>query len=253
MHTFKEGDNLTIADKTYAIGDTIPVTNDNIAQFLAGNSSALEELRAEIIALYTSIEMFDELDNVGLYKDWTAKIGKDKLIEQLIFDMAGTGLRRLLSQNINEKEITGAHALANVTIMHYLCDGGGLALIQEEVVVDNTTHHVLGFKIENMQQVLSDIKKLMILVQTIKSTGDGIACDQLITTYGRYVRNSEHVAILQANHKMVVGELKVSARIYPRFVPVYDHTGYMVDINATWPTNIVEQWQEFRRLELLCD
>ncbi len=252
-HTFKEGDNLTIADKTYTPGDIIPVTSDNISQFLAGNRSALEELRAEIIALYTSIEMFDELDNVGLYKDWTAKIGKDKLIEQLIFDMAGTGLRRFLSQNIQEKEITGAHALANVTIMHYLCDGGGLALIQEEVMVDDITHQVLGFRIENIQQVLSDIKKLMILVQTITSTGDGIACEQLITTYGRYIRNSEHVAILQANQKAVVGDLKVSARIYPRFVPVYDHTGYMIDIDATWPTNIVEQWQEFRRLELLCD
>ncbi len=249
-HTFKEGDPITIAGKVYALGDVISVTSDNVSEFLAGNSSALEELRAEIIALYTSIEMFDELDNVGLYKDWTAKIGKDNIIEQLIFDMAATGLRRLLSHDIQEKEITGAHSLANMTIMNYLCDGGGLVLVQEEVVVNDTAHQVLGFRIQDRHKVLSDIKDLMIHVQTIKSTGDGVACDQLINKYGRYVRTVEHVALLQANQKAVVGDLKVSARIYPRFMPVYDQAGtHIVDIDATWPADIVEQWGEFRRLE----
>jgi dipeptidyl-peptidase-3 len=252
-HTFKEGEPLTIGGKTYAIGDVIPVTSDNIAEFLAGNSSALEELRAEIIALYTSIAMFDELNSVGLYKDWPKKIGKEKLIEQLIFDMASTGLRRYLSHDPHAKEIAGAHSLANVTIMNYLCDGGGLELVQEAVVIDNKTYQVLGFHIRDMQKVLVDIENLMIQVQTIKSTGDGVACDQLINQYGRYVRNPEHVAILQANQKAIVGDLKVSARIYPSFKPVYDNTGaYIVDIHATWPADIVEQWLEFRRLELTC-
>jgi dipeptidyl-peptidase-3 len=251
MHTFKKGDPLTIAGTTYAIGDTIPVTSDNLPEFLAGNEAALEELRAEIIALYTSIEMFDELDNVGLYKDWPAKIGKDKVIEELIFDMAATGLRRLLSQDIEQTEIMGAHALANMTIMNYLCDGGGLQLVQEEVMVDGNVYQVLGFRIIDMQKTLADIKDLMIQVQTIKSTGDGVACDKLINTYGRYVRNVEHVALLKANQKTMVGDLKVSARIYPRFVPVYDDTnGSIVDIAATWPNDIVEQWFEFRRLEM---
>ena len=105
-----------------------------------------------------------------------------------------------------------------------------------------------------MQKILSDIKDLMIQVQTIKSTGDGVACDKLINTYGRYVRNVEHIAILQANQKTMVGDLKVSARIYPCFMPVYDEVNEsMVDIAATWPTDIVEQWFEFRRLELSCD
>ena len=249
-HTFKEGDSLTIAGKVHTLGEVIPVTSDNVSEFLAGNSSALEELRAEIIALYTSIEMFDELDNVGLYKDWTAKIGKDKIIEQLIFDMAATGLRRLLSHDMQEKEITGAHALANMTIMNYLCDGGGLELVQEDVTVNDKVHQVLGFHMQDRQKVLSDIKDLMIQVQTIKSTGDGVACDQLINTYGRYVRNVEHVALLQANQKAIVGNLKVSARIYPCFTPIYDQTGMnIVDIDATWPADIVEQWSEFRRLE----
>ncbi len=253
-HTFTAGDQLKIGGKVYAIGDVIPVTSENIAEFLAGNSSALEELRAEIIALYTSIEMFDELDKVGLYKDWTAKIGKDKIIEQLIFDMAATGLRRLLSHDVQEKEITGAHALANMTIMNYLCDGGGLVLVQEDVIMNDTVHHVLGFSIHNFQQVLSDIKELMIQVQTIKSTGNGVACDQLITQYGRHVRNLDHVTILQANQKTVVGDLKVSARIYPHFKPMYDEaTMTIVDIDATWPADIVEQWREFRRLELSCE
>jgi hypothetical protein len=141
--------------------------------------------------------------------------------------------------------------LANMTIMNYLCDGGGLQLVQEEVIIDDQTHHVLGFRIADMQQILLDIRDLMIQVQTIKSTGDGVAGDKLINTYGRYVRNVEHVTILQVNQKTMVGDLKVSARIYPRFMPIYDDANSsIVDIAATWPKDIVEQWFEFRQLEL---
>jgi hypothetical protein len=251
MHTFKAGEKLTIGGKTHKVGDTIPVTSTNISEFLAGNINALEELRAEIIALYTSIAMFDQLSQAGLYKDWPQKIGKKALVDQFIFDMVVAGLRRLLAQQKGNKEISGAHARANTTIMNYLCDGGGLSLDQEEVEVDKKTYQVLGFSIKDRKQVLHNIKELMIRVQTIKSTGDGLDCENLINTYGRYVRNLNHIDIMQDNRAAIIGNLKATARIYPRLKPLYDkHHKKIIDVSASWPDSFVEQQTEYRKQEL---
>lgn len=250
-HTFKDGEKLSVGQATYKVGDTIPVTGENITEFLGGNFNALEELRAEIIALYTSIAMFDQLSEVGLYKDWPQKIGKNALIDQFIFDMAKTGLSRLLVQQKGTREISGAHARANTTIMNYLCDGGGLSLDQEEIEIDNVPHQVLGFSIKDREKVLSDIRNLMIRVQAIKSTGNGTDCENLINTYGRYVRDLKHIDIIQDNRAKIMGDLKVSTRIYPKLKPCYDkHHKKIVDVSASWPESFIEQQAEYRKQEL---
>lgn len=252
-HTFKEGDPLTINDVTYNVGDTIQVTSENVNEFFAGSEKALEELRAEIIALYASIFMFDELAKAGLYKDWPAVIGKDALIDQMIFDMVWTGLRRLLAQPEGKNEIIGAHAQANSTIMNYLLDGGGLQLVEELLELDGEQHSVLGFRITDRAKVLKSITDLAIEVQRIKSTADGLDAKKLLDTYGRYVRDPRHVEILQSNQKKVVGDLKASARIFPRFIPVLDGNNAIADVRAEWPANIVEQNLEHAKLAMKKD
>ena len=250
-HVFKEGDPLTIGDHTYAVGDRIQVTSSNINEFIGVYNAALEELRAEVIALYTSIFMFDDLAAVGLYKDWPDKIGKEELIKQFIFDMARTGLRRLKLQPDQIKEISGAHAQANVTILYYLIDGGGLELVQEEIEIENTKFSVLGFSITDLEAVLKSITNLTILVQTIKSTADGQEVKNLIDTYGRYVRNSNHIKLLNHNWKKIVGDLKVTARVFPRFIPIVEEKSKeVVDILAAWPSTIIEQYVEYSTLAL---
>lgn len=249
-HTFVAEDNLTIDGKTYAVGDTLLLTPDNSTQFFEGSAQSLEELRAEIIALYTSIFMFDELAAGGLYKDWPEKIGKEKLIEWLIYDMAGTGLRRLQSQPADKKEITGAHAQANTIIMNYLLDSGALLLEQEKKVIEDKEYTVLGFKIVDLNKICETIKELAIIVQTIKSTADGIGFKKLLNDYGLFVRNPEFVTILQNNMKAVVGNLKVAALIYPRLEPVFNSQGIIEDIKASWPSSFVEQRLEFKKIAL---
>ena len=239
-HTFQEGDAFTIGNVTYGVGDTINVTGKNNAEFLGKYGQSLEELRAEIIALYTSIFNFDELAEAGLYKDWPQKIGKERLIEELIQDMAWTGLRRLIVQPADNDEIRGAHAQANTTIMNYMLDGGGLQLVKQDVEIRGQNHNVLGFKIVDIKKVKQDIIDLAQEVQRIKSTGDGQALDHMMETYGIRVRNPEHRAILHANHKTAVGNLKVLARIFPHYEPI-EKDGAIVDIAACWPKDIIEQ------------
>lgn len=250
-HTFKEGDKMTIENVTYNIGDTIPVTSANITEFLADDQS-LEELRAEIIALYTSIFHFDEIERTGLFKDWPARIGEDRLIKELIKEMVTTAQTRLLSQPRDSNEIRGAHARANTVIMNWLLDGGGIEMVQQKVAVEGKEYDVLGIKVTDVNKACHDISILAQVVQCIKSTGDGQGLQQLMNKYGNCVRNPEHRDILQDNFKAVAGDLKVIATIFPEYRPIIEE-GEVVDVAALWPKDIIEQNMTQKRLAYSTD
>ena len=248
-HTFKEGDNLTIEGKTHAVGDEIPVTSDNIAQFLAGYGQTIEELRAEILALYSAINNYEDLSESGIIKDWPQKIQKEKMVELFIHSMASRGLSRLISQQDDAREVAGDHAKANTTIMNYLVDQGGVGFKQEEITIDGQSHTVLSTEVVDLEKAYASVEELAILVQTIRSTGDGEGARQLIETYGKPIRHPEHLEIMKKNMKSCIGEIKVKGSIYPDFHPIIDESsGDILDVQAKWPINIVEQNMRYREL-----
>lgn len=249
-HTFRTGDPLTIDGMTYKVGDTIPVTNSNLVEFFQGAGAALEELRAEILALYTSIYSYDTLAPVNLYKNWPTKIGKEALIDILILDMANTALRRLQNLPDGATQVLGAHAQANTTIANWLQDHGGIALQEERKIIDGTEYTVLGYVIKDRKKTLQLITDLAIEVQRIHSTADGQSLQQLLDTYGRNVRVPEHVTILKRNQQAIVGNLKATAYIYPHFEPVLDAQGTIKDIKASWPESIIEQCLMHREISM---
>lgn len=240
-HTFRDGDIMTIDNVTYNVGDTIPVTNKNLPQFLSGYGSALEELRAEILALYMSVYNYDELAAAGLMAEWPSTMNKDELIDANILSMADTIMGRYRQQDVNATEISGAHARANCTLTHFLIDGRGLAIQEEERVVDDETYTVLGCVITDRDKVIAGIKELAQLVQQIKSTGDTQGVRALIDTYGKNPYKPEYIKILRRNTEAVVGKLKAHSLLFPHFSPIVDASGAVVDINAVWPKDIVEQ------------
>lgn len=250
QHVFVEGDPLTIGGVTYQIDDTIEVTNDNSTEFIGGYSSALEELRAEIIALYTSIYNFDELNAGGLFKGWAEKIGKEKLIEWFILHMGYAGLTRLLAQADDATEIVQAHARADTTIMNYLLDHGGLELIEEVYPINGVNHTVVGVRLTDLPLAKQAVTDLACLVQRCKSTADGQAVEQLMQTYGTCVRHPEYIKILKANRQAVQGDLKEVAEIFPRYTPELDADGNITDIHAEWPASFLEQQLELSKLAL---
>ena len=242
-HTFKEGENLTIDGKTYQVGDTIPVTSSNIQQLLAGYDQALEELRAEIMALLAMIECFDAFAEVGMFKEWPQKVGKDKLIDLSIINMARTGLRRLLQQAEDAKEISGDHAKANTTILNFLLDKGGIELRTDQITIDGKKHTVLDVYVIDKEKAIGAVRELACLVQEIKSTGDGLRARELIETMGKPIRNPEYMKIMKDNMKAAAGNVKVSTMIYPIYSPMVNTDGEIIDIKAEWPHNFTEQQQ----------
>lgn len=250
QHVFVNGDPLTIGGKVYEEGDVIQVTNENGTEFIGSYSSALEELRAEIIALYTSIFNFDELDASGLFKDWTEKIGKQKLIEWFILHMAKAGVSRLIAQVDNAVEIVQAHAQANTAIMNYLLDHGGLELVEEIYPVNDVKHTVIDIRLTDLNKAIEAIKDLACLVQRYSSTADGQAVEKLMKRYGTCVRHPEYIKILKDNRKAVQGDLKEVAEIFPSLMPELDENGTVIDISASWPANFIEHQLELNRLAL---
>ncbi len=251
-HTFVDGDPMTIEGKKYKAGDTIAVTGANLPQLLAGYSAPFEELRAEIIALLSSIICFDDFARLGMLKDWPKKVSKEKIIELSIVSMIRTALRRLIKQADNAAEVAGAHAQANMTIMNYMIEHGAIALEQEPITTPSGFHTVLDVRILSLERAIAVITELANLVQKIKSTGDGVKVRWLIETYGKPIR-AEYMKIMKANMKAVAGEVKFTAMLYPHYDPIKNEEDEIIDINATWPENLESQYLTFRNLSLKTD
>lgn len=249
-HAFKKGDNLIIENKKYDLGDTVPVTTSNLKELLAGYEQTLEELRAEIIALYISIEHIDILIEHKLLKNWDTQLSISELQSWLIIEMAQTGLRRLLEQPEKATILYGDHARANYTILNYLLAYKGLELIVEDKQRDAILYKVPGLRIKNLALCIKTIKELMIKVQDIKSTGDGQQAKELIEIYGTIIKDPLIMEHLKTNNKALVGDLKTTAYIYPRLIPLCKDQDMkdqdikyqdIIDIQATWFSDIFDQ------------
>lgn len=243
-HTFKQGDIMKIEDKAYNIGDTIPVTNKNLSEFLNGYESTLEELRAEIVAMYVSTEHLDTLLQAGFMTKWLNLLTKDELKDRLTLGMARAGISRLMQLSENATQVTGAHAQANSTITNYLIDNGGLEMVDEPAEVDGKQFTVLGLRIKDREKTRELVKELMLKVQEIKSTGNTQGVINLIETYGTKIRNPNYPRYLRECREHLVGKVKASVVIYPVFEPVVDHLGNVIDCKASWPQNFLEGYSK---------
>lgn len=249
IHTFKEKECLLCGHKKYTLGESIPVSQENISDLLKGYEHVIEELRAEIIALYVSVIHLDDLLEQGFLTTWYKRIGKTELIKWIIFYMVHAGLMRLVQQNDEATQVTGDHALANCTITNYLAETGGIEIVEETIREDGKDIPVVGINVVNVKKAVQNITKLMQDVQRIKSTGDGLEAQKLIETYGRPLP-AKHFKILKDNDKLITGNLKVYAYLFPLFTPNKDAAGQIVDIAARWPKNIFEQYKAYKALEL---
>ncbi|MFA6527489.1 MAG: hypothetical protein WCT20_03650 [Candidatus Babeliales bacterium] len=249
-HTFKEGDELCIAGKTYRPGDSIAVTPDNIGLLLGVYEASLEELRAEVIALYVSVVHFDELAALGYFKRWTQKITKTELCDWLIEHMALAGLSRLIHQKDGATIVQGDHARADYVILNYLIDHRCLSIVEEKCEIDGETFGVVDVTVRDQHAAIEAIKALMVQVQTIKSTGDGHAAASLFETYGTKIRHENYIQFLKANRKKVNGDLKVKALLTPIYKAECDESGVIHDARAVWPSDIFDYFMTMRKLEL---
>lgn len=241
-HTFVPGDNMTIEGVTYNVGDVLPVNSSNAKEFLAGYYSALEEMRAEIIALYTSLVHLDTCVEFGFLKKWAEKMTKEELIEWIIYGwIHNSVLRRFSTQADGAQEISGDHARADWSISSFLQEKGCFSIVHQPVTYNGQTHIVLAVTNIDVAKTIAAAAELVGIVQRMKSTGDGLGVQALIGGYCKPLRTPEYIAIIKDNFKALMGDLKVSAMLTPMFAPVQDDkTGKMIDVQASWPADVFE-------------
>jgi hypothetical protein len=244
-HTFKEGENLIINNITYQIGDTIPLTDENYAEFIKEDSDSLEELRAEINALYMSINEMDTLNEEGQFKNWLNILGKEELQKQCIIEMCSHVFGGLLSQGENMTNIKGAHARANFVITNYLLAHGGIAINKETKNVDGHDYTLLEIVVTDLHQANKNIVKLLQRVQKIKSTGDTLDCKELFGTYTTYPITIEESRTYRKYmldiRKKLMGDIKETVKIFPQFIPVFNNENKIIDVEYKPSNDIFQQ------------
>ena len=264
QHVFTE--TTEFQGKTYEPGDIIEVTDTNLTELLKSDQSSLEELRAEINALYMSVAETDTLSKEGLCKDWIGRIGKVEFQKQCIIEMTLHAFRRLRTQKDNMDDIRGSHARANTVITNYLLESGGIRIIDEIKSVNGKEFHLLDIEVVDFEKALTAITSLCRLVQRIKSTGDGKGCQQLFGKYTKYPVTIEQARIYRQygieKRLCVTGNVKMIARIFPNYRPVLRDVkdpsrtllypqvlkdDEIVDVIEDTPQTIVEQHLEYSK------
>ena len=263
QHVFTE--KTEFQGKTYEVGDIIDVTDTNLSELLCSDQSSMEELRAEINALYISIAETDTLAKEGLCKDWIEKIGKVEFQKQCVIQMALHMFRRYRTQKDNMDDIRGSHARANAVITNYLLENGGIRIVDQIKSINEKEFHFLDIEIVDYEITFSRIKELVQLVQRIKSTGDGKGCRELFAKYTKYPVSIEQARVYRQygieKRLCLTGDVKIVARVYPNYKPIL-RSGQtrilpngveipcedeIVDVIEDTPQTIVEQNLEYAK------
>lgn len=251
VHTFQEP--RKIADKLYCPGEALQVTDDTLPEFLGSDTTALEELRAEINALYMSVTSIEALAEAGVFKNWFKILGKEKLQEHCIIEMCRHGYRRYLEQKEDMEKICGAHARANVTIMNYLLEGGGISLNSETVTVDGQVFHVPEVQVVNLNKCLTSITDLLQHVQRIKSTANYLDCEKLFFVYTQSPVTLDEARryrkYIDDIRKKLCGKVQSMIRVYPTFEPVVKDNE-VIDMTAKPCSDFIGQNRFYDRIML---
>lgn len=239
-HCFVNGDVLKLDNKDYKVGDYIDVTTKNASLLLRGYEGALEELRAECLALYVSLVYLEQLSKLGFLAEWVTRFGVATVREWLIVCMCMRATQRLIDVPLDAKEVVGEHAIANNLILNYLVRKNCVSIVLETTIHKLEPYQVIGVQVNDIDGATKAIADLVRQVQEIKSTANGSAAQELIETVGKPLNNKDFIGIIKRNRAAIVKNIKGIALLFPKLEPVCEQ-GNMTDVAASWPGDIFEQ------------
>lgn len=233
---------VSILGDSVKVGDILKVDDVVFNKLIQIDKSSLEELRAEVNALYMSVFEIKTLEENGMYNGWYKKLGETKLKEKCIVNMLQNALHRYSSQINNFTSIKKAHARANILIMNYLIEDGGVILNEEIVTYDDKEYKLYEINVFDLDKACEKIKELVGIVQSIKSTADGERCKLMFdkyTTYPISIKKGNEIKVNLENIKST--DVKQIARKFPKYVlengkvkveeykNIFDQMSYLLD------------------------
>lgn len=201
-------------------GQLLPGVSPNA---LGEYSSTLEEVRADLFALYYIAD--DKLVELGILPNQEAY--KAEYINYI-----RNGLFTQLVRIEKGRDLTQAHMQCRQLIAKWVFTNGNAI---EQVVKDGKTY----FAIRDYETLRSLFATLLAEVQRIKSEGDYGAGKALVEQYAIKIDQPLHAEVLK---RYAALELKpYGGFINPNLVPVYDKKGRLKDFNLEYAADFLQQ------------
>ncbi|ELR71130.1 Dipeptidyl-peptidase III [Fulvivirga imtechensis AK7] len=193
---------------------------------LKSYASALEEGRADLIALYYLMD--PKLVELGLIP--SLEVGKEEY-DSYIKNGLMLQLRRLQPGEVIEE----AHMRNRQMIAQWAYEKGKEDNVIEKKTKDGKTYFVVN-DYEKLRTLFGELLKE---IQRIKSEGDYEAGKNLIENYGVQVDQELHKEVLQRAEKLKTAPY--GGFINPVLVPVTDESGNITDVKVEYPKDFTEQ------------
>lgn len=197
---------------------------------LKNYASALEEARADLVALYFLPDA--KIKELGLVpNEEVAKAEYDSYIRN--------GLMLQLRRLEVGKNVEQAHMRNRQMVASWVFERGSRNGAIEKVVRDGKTY----FNILDYDKMRVLFGELLREVQRIKSQGDYAAGKALIEDYGVQVDRDLHEEVLRRSEKLDLPPY--GGFINPKLVPVKNDAGEITDVRVAYPKDFVGQMLEY--------
>ena len=192
---------------------------------LKNYASALEEARADLVALYY---LYDQkLVDIGLMP--SLEVGK-----AAYDDYIRNGLMIQLRRIKTGEDIEQAHMRNRQLVAKWVYEKGKPDNVIKEVKKDGKTYYTIN-DYDKLKALFGELLKK---VQKVKSEGNFAAAKELIETYGVKVDPEIHKEVLARTEKLDVAPY--SGFINPQLIPVMEGDE-IVDIKVMYPDDFAEQ------------
>ena len=193
---------------------------------LKSYASALEEGRADLVALYYLMD--PKMVELGLIP--SLEVGKEEY-DSYIKNGLLLQLRRLEEGEVIEE----AHMRNRQMIAKWVYEQGKEDNVIEKKTKDGKTYFVIN-DYDKLRVLFGELLKE---IQRIKSEGDYEAGKNLIENYGVQVDQDLHKEVLQRVEKLKTAPY--GGFINPVLVPVTDDAGNITDVKVEYPKDFTEQ------------
>lgn len=203
--------------------------------------SALEECRADLVALYHIAD--PKLLELGAF----AREEQRDVIETSYISALQGWLARL--DRVPGLEVREAHDKGHHAILNFILEGG----VDSENDYGAEIRETDGdwfVRVTDIELMHAGIGDLLSRIQVIKSTGDGAAAQALFERFGTHI-NPAWKANIEARRSRL-NTPKAKAFVFPRLVPVLQGND-IVDVEIRHDEDLTAQQLRFSRMELSRD
>ena len=208
---------------------------------LKAYGATIEEARADLFALYYIAD--PKMTELGLLPDGEAY--KAEYYNYMMNGLMTQLVRIEPGKDIEESHMRNRALIARWVYENAYSKGGkitedsGCALIAVPVVQLVEREGKTFVQINDYEKLREWFGKLLAEIQRIKSEGDYEAAKNLVENYGVKVKHDLHSEMLERYKKLNIAPYK--GFVNPRYFPVYDENGDMIDVKIDYSEEFVQQ------------